>query len=60
MSDEEPSALQIAQAVSTYLSEELTLNDDVFVPVHRDIAVCALGIVNAAIESLEEQVVPLQ
>ena len=48
-----PSALDLAHAVSIYLDEELNRNEDEFVPVHRDIAALALGIVNAAIDGME-------
>lgn len=50
--DEEPSALELAEAVAAYLTDELDHNSALFIPVHRDVAVCALGIINAAVDEL--------
>lgn len=60
MSNDEPSALLIARAVATYLTEELDRNLETFIPVHREIVVCALGIVKAAIDGLETEISPYQ
>ncbi|WP_395395574.1 hypothetical protein WBP07_08800 [Novosphingobium sp. BL-8A] len=53
--DDDPSALELAEAVAIYLTEELDRNSDVFIPVHRDVAVCALGIISAAIDELANE-----
>lgn len=55
MDKDEPEALRIARAVAIYLDDELDRNLEIFIPVHREIAVCALGIVKAAIGSLEDE-----
>ena len=60
MAIEEPTGLRIARAVAIYLDEELDRNLDTFIPVHREIAVTALGIIRAAIDSLEKEVRTLQ
>lgn len=53
MDRDEPEGLRIARAVATYLDKELDRNLKTFIPVHREVAVCALGIVKAAINSME-------
>lgn len=53
--DEEPTALELANAASSYLTEELDRSPAEFIPVHRDIAMIALGIVNAAVDALERE-----
>jgi hypothetical protein len=60
MSNDEPSALLIARAVATYLTAELDRNLETYIPVHREVAVCALGIVKAAINELETETSPHQ
>lgn len=60
MSDEEPTALRLARAVASYLDDELDRNLETYIPVHREVAVTALGIIKAAIESLETEIRPLQ
>lgn len=56
MNKDEPSALQIARAVATYLTDELDRNPNLFIDVHREIAVCSLGIIKAAIDDLEGKI----
>ena len=56
---EEPSTLQLANWVWEYLTEELERNPDDVIPVHRDVAAIATGLVRAVIESLETQGRPL-
>ena len=56
MDIEEPTALRLARAVAIYLDDELDRNLDTFVPVHREVAVTALGIVRATIASLENEI----
>ena len=56
MDIEEPTALRLARAVAIYLDDELDRNLDTFIPVHREVAVTALGIVRAAIASLENEI----
>jgi predicted transcriptional regulator len=50
---EKPSTLELARAVSRYISEELEKSDHDFITLPRNIAEFALAFTNAAIESLE-------
>lgn len=60
MTYDKPNALLIANAVADYLEEELGKSTDTFIPVHREIAVTALGIVLAAADSLKSEARTLQ
>jgi hypothetical protein len=57
--NEDPSTLQLANWVWEYLTEELDRNPNEVIPVHRNIAAMATGLVRAVIESLERQERPL-
>lgn len=53
--DSDLSASEMAKAVAVYLEEELDNNPGQFIPVHRDIALVAVGLAQAVADKIEQQ-----